>query len=224
MAFIFNPEIIERIFHSLTYFRTWVILFLFPVVVICPDLAFNFLRRLFYPTPTDVIFYNELDFKESKKQIVIQQLNDVIDPFADDNAVNVNILKERTGDNTDNNINNNNNNTNKNNDNFERIPEIVETSKMKIDLNDAHKVKNDHTKSNAKRGGSTERDGLVYNKNKVGINPELNNFISENKEVYGSNNSKGEEQRKKAPTIDKKKDSIFVDMDFEVMEGKIYMI
>lgn len=62
MAQTFNNELLEKIFISLTYFRTYIIYGIFPLLVLLPDLIYNFVKCLFFPDPIDVVLYNQNDY------------------------------------------------------------------------------------------------------------------------------------------------------------------
>lgn len=100
----FNNELLEKIFISLTYFKTYIIYTLFPLVIILPDIAYNFIRSIYFPTPIDIIIYNQKKYKQS---ILSEEQNldknKVKDPFCDyentlikDNINNKKLLKKNT--------------------------------------------------------------------------------------------------------------------------------
>jgi len=208
MALTFNPELIEKIFISLTYFRTWVILFFFPVIVLCPDLAFNFFKSIFYPNPTDIIIYNEVDFKIQQKQIQVQQLKDVVSPFDDDKIK----LKRDSEDEK------NDSKTNK----------INITPKPEREDKKREKVKAEPQ--------SSDRNDLNFKKKNFQLDPPVEVVKKDKKKKKRKNSDSYENEAKdkesknylkedynKVIVRDRKKDSVFEDMDFEMREGKFYI-
>ena len=85
MAQTFNPEIIEKIFVSLTYFRVWIVYFIFPIIILLPDIAINYIQAIYFPTPIDIIIYNEKKYLEQKKHKIQNEINDIVDPFTPTN-------------------------------------------------------------------------------------------------------------------------------------------
>ena len=68
-AAIFNNELTFKIFDILHYFRSWIFIVVFPFIVILPDLAFTFVRKNYYPTPSDIILHKEAYYRNPAKTI-----------------------------------------------------------------------------------------------------------------------------------------------------------
>ena len=83
MAQTFDEEIIQKIFVAMQYFRSWVVFAIFPLVVILPDIAYNYIRSIYFPNPSDVINYNQEMYKAKKKREINAETKIVIDPFGD---------------------------------------------------------------------------------------------------------------------------------------------
>ena len=81
----FNNELLEKIFISLTYFKTYIIYTLFPLVILLPDLAYNFIRSIYFPTPIDIIIYNQEKYREevTTPEDVSSSIKMLKDPFID---------------------------------------------------------------------------------------------------------------------------------------------
>lgn len=220
MAFFFDPVIVEKIFTALTYFRTWVILFLFPVVCLCPDIALIFFKSIFFPNPTDVIIYNENDYKLQQKQIKIQQLRDVVSPFDDDNVNLKNVKKESNKEfEMDNRMN--------------LTPSKQEKEKEKQKLKSEKEPSPQLNEKNAQQIKKKEpiiENKNIYHKPPSKSNPKLkdnkqledseDSINSNEKDVESKRNFKEKPKYKKVIVKDKKKDSVFEDMDFEMKDGK----
>lgn len=193
MSRTFDPVLISRIFLALTYFRTWVVLFLFPIVVLSPDIALNFIRKLYFPTPVDVLCYNEADFKESQKNIKIQLMGEVVDPFKDDNissnALNtVKVLKERE-------------------DAKDIYNPNIKSNILKIVSPNNNKEDEMKLKSNNKT--VSESEFIIKKKEHSESNDFSQNFLKD-----------GKIKNKAQVPVDKRKESVFIDDNFEIMEGK----
>lgn len=196
MAQTFDPVLVSRIFLALTYFRTWVVLFLFPIVVLSPDIALNFIKKLYFPTPVDILCYNESDFKESQKQIQIQQMREVVDPFNDEN-INIKALSSLR-EAKDKDLGKDNYTVNFKNQELKTVsPSNYKENELKM--------------KSSKNKGASESELIMKKNNNNFTEP---NELIEKIQKENRGNSKG-----KTP-IDKKKDSVFVDGDFEMMEGK----
>lgn len=177
------------------------ILFLFPLVVLSPDIAINFIKKLYYPTPTDILCYNELDFKESQKQIKIQQLRETVDPFNDEN-INIKALGSQRDDVVKESSNN--------------IASIKASSKnQKIISPSNYKANELKIRSNNNNKAVSESE-LIMKKNKDQFT-EPNEYLDKIQQQAKSTSGKG---KTATPIRDKKKESVFIDDDFEMMEGK----
>lgn len=93
----FDNVLLEKIFISLTYFKTYIIFSLFPFIVLLPDIIYNYVRKIYFPTVLDQIVINEKKYLEEAEKIQEERikigdeksnLNDyVISPFIDDNHI-----------------------------------------------------------------------------------------------------------------------------------------
>ncbi len=203
MSRIFDPVLVNRIFLALTYFRTWVILFLFPILVLTPDIALNYIKKLYFPTPADFLCYNENSIKIIEKDVKIKQLREVVDPFKEEN-VNIKSLnsnKNSKAKELDKDIFNPNARYN--------IISVVSPSSSRENKEDLTKLKLSNNKGNK----TVSESELIIKKNFDYLSGSQlsENIISDNK-------------TKHKPSVDKKKDSVFVDDDFEIMEGKLYYV
>eukprot|EP00340_Litonotus_pictus_P008976 CAMPEP_0170518900 /NCGR_PEP_ID=MMETSP0209-20121228/4493_1 /TAXON_ID=665100 ORGANISM="Litonotus pictus, Strain P1" /NCGR_SAMPLE_ID=MMETSP0209 /ASSEMBLY_ACC=CAM_ASM_000301 /LENGTH=1203 /DNA_ID=CAMNT_0010804651 /DNA_START=222 /DNA_END=3830 /DNA_ORIENTATION=+ len=229
MARVFNPELIEKIFEALTYGRIWIIFFWFPVIILLPDIAYNLIKTIYDPTPTDVIISNEQDFKESQRQIDIKQLTEIVDPFKDENV------------------------DPKTLDNKGKNDEVVKEGESKQLNLIQNKRESDQLKVNAhqshnSQGQETDRKNLMARKIKEPEYSPKNNYYVENENEEGAElnvnkkdkkmseedidatstiklkeenkKPKKEKREKKEKDGDTKRDSVFADMDFDVMEEK----
>lgn len=76
----FNNELLEKIFISLTYFKTYIIYALFPFVVLLPDIAYNFIQIIYFPSPIDTIIYNSSKYlSEAKNKELTKDLKSRVD-------------------------------------------------------------------------------------------------------------------------------------------------
>lgn len=233
MAQTFNPEIIDKIFIALTYFRTWIVLFLFPVIIILPDIAISSISRIFFPSPSDIIYFNEKAFKDNIRQVKIQQIKDIIDPFPDekqDMKINSNrSQKENLIKEIENKANNGGVSSNNN---------MTEKTKSKVFAN----------KENSELGLIGTNNFPSYYQNRTtlnnnntnhltnGNNTNFNNYIHSNSKnikkesdqrLNSKQDSKSFDSKIKSPLEfnlkskrKNKKESIFDNLDFEMREGK----
>lgn len=196
-------------FLSLTYFRVWVIYALFPLVVLLPDLVVNYIGCIFFPSPMDVIIYNEVNILKAVKEKETNILTEVVDPFKD----NKNLVQKN-----------------------DQINDKVISKNLYLN----EKKEEDNTEI-AKIGGVTDnnkksdeslqilKDQVNDNDNKsqtsdikhVKIDAKLNNLVptkSIEKTYKKANLNKY--KNVKLQEINKKKDSVFADINFEMKEEK----
>ena len=91
----FDDVLLEKIFISLTYFKTYIIFSLFPFIVLLPDIIYNYIRKIYFPSILDQIVINEKKYLEEAERIQEERIkigddkshvNDhVVSPFIDDN-------------------------------------------------------------------------------------------------------------------------------------------
>jgi len=240
MAQTFNPEILEKIFIALTYFRTWVMLIFFPIIILTPDFAFNYILSIFFPSPMDIIIYNEQEFKLNKKEVNSTSVPDiVVFPFNDEGT---NLKQKRQGSN--------------NNLSIDENLEVKEENKPELKMNQDKNSKMNFRTEGKIREPESERSPISYSKpqlskknkdnqlyNSLDLNQErpeeviqpvkeknLRKEPSKEKKLKkkdsklkkNKNNDIGKPESKRSieKSLSKKKDSQFSDIDFEMMEGK----
>lgn len=173
MAQIFNPEIIQKIFTSLSYFRVWIIYAIFPFVILVPDIAINFIQSIYFPSPTDIIIYNEIKFKEAVSSL--KSLKEVVDPFADEK-----ILKNET-----------------------EVKEEIKMTNNREPVSNPESRQSTQVKNKLDKGDKKTKDKRKIQNDKDDSKDILKKYkLVELKEVVS------------------KRDSIYQDMDFDMMEEK----
>lgn len=231
MAQTFNPEILEKIFIALTYFRTWVMLFLFPLVILIPDFAFNYCLSIYFPSPMDIVIYNEQEFKLNKKEINSTPVPDiVVFPFNDED-INLKPTKKLSDENLS-------------------MDRNIEVKEIKLNQEKLSSKLNVNSKLNFRNEGKVrepESDRNPINTSKPQLSKNHNdkqyNTVDFNqpeepieqvkekvlqKELTKDKKSKKKESKPKknkngdiaVPESKRKVDSQFSDVDFEMMEGK----
>lgn len=212
MAFTFNPEIVEKIFTALRYFRTWIVLFLFPVCILSIDFAYIYFKRIYYPSPTDVIAYNEQDIISSSKQIKMNELNEIVDPFS--NNFKDNDYKVKSKRYSDRNyVNPDKDATGNGNGKTDTISEHLR--KRSDDANSKSELTNQKKSMLLKNKEKQNGEDRVNTENSKGSK----SYIKESKpseEVINLNDN----MKKRNLSLANKKDSVFANVDFDIMEGK----
>lgn len=182
---------------------------LFPFVVLLPDLVVNYINCIFFPSPMDVIIYNEVNILKAVKEKETNILTEVVDPFKD-------------------------------NKNFVQKNDQINDKVTSKNLNLNEKREEDNTEI-AKIGGVTDnnkksdeslqilKDQVNDNDNKsqtsdikhVKIDAKLNNLVSTKsiEKTYKKANL-NKYKNVKLQEINKKKDSVFADINFEMKEEK----
>ena len=205
---MFNPELLQRMFLSLTYFRVWVIYALFPLVVLLPDLIVNYISCIFFPSPMDFIIYNEVNILKSFKEKETNTITDVINPFKD----NKNYIQnhEKINENVDNKKLNLNKKEQEENKDISKIGGI--TGDLK---------KSDESLENLKdQINDNDNKSQLSDIKNVKIETKLNNLIPSklNEKTYKKANL-NKYKNIKLQEI-KKKDSVFADFDFQIKDEK----
>lgn len=196
-------------FLSLTYFRVWVIYALFPLVVLLPDLVVNYISCIFFPSPMDVIIYNEVNILKAVKEKETNILTEVIDPFKD----NKNFIQKNDQVNDKITSKNFNLNEKKEEDNTE-IAKIGGVTNNNKKSDESLQILKD-------QGNDNDNKSQTSDIKHVKIDAKLNNLVptkSIEKSYKKANLNKY--KNVKLQEINKKKDSVFADINFEMKEEK----
>ncbi len=81
----FDSNLLERIFLSSTYFKTYIMFALFPFIVLLPDIVYNYIKTIYFPSLVDIIIYNQKQYLEEvdKKAFETQpkSTKEIVNPF-----------------------------------------------------------------------------------------------------------------------------------------------
>lgn len=182
---------------------------LFPFVVLLPDLVVNYISCIFFPSPMDVIIYNEVNILKAVKEKETNILTEVVDPFKDNKnfvqkndqindkvtSKNLNLNEKREEDNTE--IAKIGGVT----DNNKKSDESLQILKDQVNDNDNKSQTSDikHVKIDAKLNNLVPTKSIEKTYKKANLNKYKNVKLQE---------------------INKKKDSVFADINFEMKEEK----
>lgn len=197
-------------FLSLTYFRVWVIYALFPLVVLLPDLVVNYISCIFFPSPMDVIIYNEVNILKAVKEKETNILTEVIDPFKD----NKNFIHKN--DQVNDKITSKNFNLNE-----KKEEDNTEIAKIGGVTNNNNKKSDESLQILKDQGNDNDNKSQTSDIKHVKIDAKLNNLVptkSIEKSYKKANLNKY--KNVKLQEINKKKDSVFADINFEMKEEK----
>lgn len=197
-------------FLSLTYFRVWVIYALFPLVVLLPDLVVNYISCIFFPSPMDVIIYNEVNILKAVKEKETNILTEVIDPFKD----NKNFIHKN--DQVNDKITSKNFNLNE-----KKEEDNTEIAKIGGITNNNNKKSDESLQILKDQGNDNDNKSQTSDIKHVKIDAKLNNLVptkSIEKSYKKANLNKY--KNVKLQEINKKKDSVFADINFEMKEEK----
>ena len=219
MAQTFNPEILEKIFIALTYFRTWVLLFLFPFVVLIPDFAFNYCLSIYFPSPMDIVIYNEQVFKLNKKEVNITPVPDIVVFPSNEEGINLKPTKKNSDENLsiDKNIEAKEIKLSHEKKNSEKLAFRTE-GKIREPESDRNLINSSKPQLSKKNKDNQQYNSVDFNQPEEPIE-QIKEKVSR-KEM--SKDKKSKKKESKSKKFDKR-DSNFEDVDFEMMEGKFIL-
>lgn len=54
----------DRLFLIFSYYKSWLVIIFVPFIALLPDIAYNMIKTFYFPSPADIINYNEVSIKD----------------------------------------------------------------------------------------------------------------------------------------------------------------
>ena len=62
-----NPELVKKIYSTLSFYKVWLLLLIGPFAVLTPDFALRIINKLFYPSPSEILELNSTEILKTKQ-------------------------------------------------------------------------------------------------------------------------------------------------------------